>query len=115
NSSTICSGGPVTLQDSQYYSGTYQWYINNSPIAGAVSTFYTTDSTGTYYQTLNSDIGCAYVSNNITLVADSIPTVPTITRMQDTLQSSSASGYQWSFNWALISDATNQLYYMTQS
>lgn len=112
----ICSGVPVTLLELPYYTGSYQWYINGSPIAGATSyVYYNIDSAGSYFITVKNSIGCMESSNTITIVADNNPTTPTITRMQDTLQSTFNFSYQWYNAGISINGAISQFYEMGQS
>lgn len=115
-SGVICGGGAVVLEEMPYYWGYYQWYINGSPIAGATSLYYSADSAGSYFVTVENSIGCIESSNTIIIVADSTPATPTITRLQtDTLQSSSAFSFQWYYDVTPISGATSQFYEMAQS
>ncbi|MGN6183495.1 MAG: beta strand repeat-containing protein [Thermoanaerobaculia bacterium] len=119
-STTLCTGGSVTLQ-SDLATG-IQWYLDGNPIGGATSQNYVATAAGTYTAVLNS-LGCpSPTSNSIVVTMNAAPPTPTITPGGPTtfcaggsvtLTSSSASGNQWYLDGNPIGGATNQAYVAT--
>jgi pectate lyase len=129
-SQTVTVGSSVTF--SVVASGTaplsYQWKFNSANISGATSSSYTiasaqTNNAGSYTVTVTNVAG-SVTSSAATLTVNSSPVAPTITTQpasQSVTAGSSvtfsvvASGtaplrYQWKFNSANISGATNTSY-----
>ncbi|HKS26160.1 MAG TPA: lamin tail domain-containing protein [Thermoanaerobaculia bacterium] len=112
---TFCQGGSVTLTSSAA-SGN-QWKLNGSPIGGATGTTYPATASGSYTVTVTDGNGCSATSAPTSVTVNPTPATPTITPNGPvtfcaggsvTLQSSSASGNQWSLNGSPIGGQTAQ-------
>ena len=58
-SNPVCQGETYTLDATEPGSNAYQWYKNNSPIAGAINATYTVTDSGTYSVAVNlGGTGC---------------------------------------------------------
>lgn len=69
-SPSLCGGQTVTLQANTGTDLSYQWLLNGNPIAGAVSSAYTTGTTGVYTVNVSrsrGSIACGRISNSITV------------------------------------------------
>lgn len=122
---TYCnSSSTVTL--SSTYSGTqyqYQWYRDNSAIAGAISATLNTNQEGSYY-VIVTNAGCPITSNTWTIQASTgtitfgNPSTDVILPGEQKVLTTSTSlnqpTYQWFRNNILIAGATSANYTATQ-
>lgn len=115
---TICSNEFATFTANFDGADSYQWFRDGVAIAGETGSSITTNIGGSYYFEATVD-GCFDDSNPVTLTIDQAPNGTTITPSSNgavcvgeevTLQSSSATTYQWVRNDAVINGATNQTY-----
>jgi PKD repeat protein len=67
---TITASGSVLSTTSA--SGSYQWFLNGSPISGATSSSYQANQTGNYTVQLTSTDGCSAVSAPYNFIANGI-------------------------------------------
>jgi hypothetical protein len=114
---TFCAGGSVTLTSSSATGN--QWSLDGNPIGGATAQQYVATASGSYTVVVTTS-GCPSAASAATVVtANPIPATPTITPGGPTsfcaggsvtLNSSSASGNQWSLNGSPIGGATAQQY-----
>jgi hypothetical protein len=124
-SQSLCAGGNLNLSVSATGSSlTYQWYKNNTLIAGATASSYsitgiTTNDAGNYTVIVTGACGnvtssTAVVSVGATLSITNQPQSQTICEGLPLTLSVSANGtgisYQWRFNGTNISGATNSSY-----
>jgi hypothetical protein len=120
---TFCAGGSVSLTSSGA-SGN-QWFLNGNPIGGATNQLYSATASGNYTVTVTDGNGCTSAPSAATVVTvNPTPATPTITPGGPTtfcaggnvtLQSSAATGNQWSLNGNPIGGATSQSYVATAS
>ena len=66
-STTLCSGGSVTLSTNTVTGYTYQWQLNGNNISNATASSYTTISSGNYTVTVTYAAGCSATSNPVTV------------------------------------------------
>ncbi|MBI2968425.1 MAG: hypothetical protein HYY40_11535 [Bacteroidetes bacterium] len=59
----IYSSGPQFWSDNTFSS--YQWYLDNIPISGAINTGYTATDTGYYRVVVTDTLGCVYYSDSV--------------------------------------------------
>lgn len=113
----ICPSSPTTLSTTA--GQTYQWYRNDSPIAGANSYFYQTAVPGTYKVVVSPGTSCQSTSNSLTINAEdfdlnidaqpspSINYIPEGGSLTVNATTSAASPtYQWQDSTGPISGAT---------
>lgn len=112
---SICEGTSVQIGNVPAASGgtpgyTYLW----SPAAGLSSVSdsrpVASPAASTVYLLLVTDLHGCSDSSSIAVTVDPVPSIPVITNSGDTLFSSAAVSYQWSFNGNMISGATSQFY-----
>ncbi|SMD16445.1 DUF7507 domain-containing protein, partial [Pedobacter nyackensis] len=98
-----------------------QWYLNGNAIAGAIAPTYMAIASGKYTVVVTNSEGCfSSVSNEIVVIVNPLPPVPTIIVDADKLifceggsvilTSSSATGNQWYKNGQIIPGETNKTY-----
>jgi len=104
---TICAGETVTL--SAVGGLLYEW--SN----GATTQTISPTLAGSYTVTVTNANNCEAVSAPITVTAANPPATPTVTFANDVLSSSSAAGYQWYRDGAIINGADGQQYTPTQN
>ncbi|MGE5105971.1 MAG: T9SS type A sorting domain-containing protein, partial [Sphingobacteriales bacterium] len=105
---TLCTGGSAALISSSLSNN--QWYKDDVIISGATSQLYTATLNGTYTAKIIIN-GCQSPSSNaIIITVSTTPPKPTISLINNNLQSSSATGNQWFKEGALIAGATAQAY-----
>jgi len=122
---TFCSGQPVgaVLTVTNSTGNTYQWYLNNSILAGQNLINYTATQVGTYYCVIKSTNGCSNSTTPATVQTIANPTA-TITSVGSNtfcqgssivLNASGSAGltYQWKNNGTNISGATLSSYTAT--
>ncbi len=114
DSAVVCQNGTLTLQANTGTGFTYQWYKENQTISGATSASYTLNQAGSYTVKVSEPSGCETTSS-ATVVRSQSVTIPTITRQDLQLTSSSATAYQWYRDSTLISGALSQTYLAGQS
>ena len=122
NKTIICQGGNLTMSvDSSYNS--FQWYINNFPVSGAVNNTYSATIAGNYTVITTSIMGCTSAASlPVQLTLSSNPATPVITATASTfckgdsvtLMSSAGYNYQWYNNNNVISGARNIIYHASQ-
>jgi len=69
-SPALCHGETLTLQANTGADLSYQWLLNGNPVAGAVSSDYTTGTAGVYTVNVSrshGSIACGRISNSITV------------------------------------------------
>lgn len=103
----FCIGDSVILTSSS--GNSYSWSTS------ATTQSITVYNSSTVTVTVFDNLGCSSTSNQVSVTANSLPPIPTITASGNTLTSSSASDNQWYFNGGIINGATNQTYVATQS
>jgi gliding motility-associated-like protein len=70
-SNEICVGEYANLQCDSLPAATYQWYYNNEPLNGAITSTFTTPVGGTYYVIVSTACG-TYQSNNIEIIVHAL-------------------------------------------
>jgi hypothetical protein len=123
---TLCSGNSVWLYTSKINGVSYVWLKNGTPVtSGSIhDTGYVATSAGLYsvriYNTCNND---SATSATVTISANNVPAVPTISASEQTtfcssdsvlLTSSSAANYQWYKDGVVIPGAIHQSYIVHQ-
>lgn len=103
----FCIGDSVNLTSSS--GNSYSW--STSETAQSITVY----NSSTVTVTVLDNLGCSSTSNQVSVTANSLPAIPTITASGNTLTSSSASDNQWYFNGVIINGATYQNYNATQS
>jgi hypothetical protein len=114
-STTICSGGLVTLSANTGTGISYQWLLNGANISGATASTYAAVSAGAY--TCFESNSCGSSTSNTISVTVSSPPIATITSAGPTVFCSGGSvvlnantgiglSYQWKMNGVNISGAT---------
>ncbi|MFI5220738.1 MAG: PKD domain-containing protein [Bacteroidia bacterium] len=73
----------------------YKWYLNNNLIPDDSLSFTWTKAAGKYNLQITSDMGCDSISSPVTVSFKNSPAKPLITRLKQTLHSSSPYGNQW--------------------
>ena len=110
---SLCTGGSVVLSSSAA-SGN-QWYKDGMAISGATTQSYTATQAAIYTTRVTVN-GCTSNSSaSITVVVNSIPATPSITRVGNDLVSSANSGNQWYNNGVAITNANGSTYTPTSS
>jgi len=116
--SPICAGSTQTYSISSVTGATtYNWSLPGgwSGTSTTTSITITAGTTGGNLQvTATNGCGTSLAQGSLVTV-NPLPAIPTITAVGTTLQSSSTTGNQWSFNGAPITGATNQFYTATQA
>lgn len=87
---TICAGDSLLLAAAPVVGGTFQWFLNNSAISGAVTNNFVARSTGAYTYRVVTAQGCSVISAPVSVNALPAP-VPTISSIGDTIQCSGGS------------------------
>lgn len=84
---TICAGSTfqfTALDQSGQGALTYQWYLNNAPIAGATDTIVDAYLAGAYtFEATNGNTGCTYLTSAAMLIVESVD-APVVTALGDT-------------------------------
>lgn len=121
---TICNPGTITLNALLQAGATYQWYNNNSQLAGATGPSYTAGAAGNYKVVVTIN-GCSATSAFVNLSAGTGPSTtitstgyPQICQGETyLLKAPSTAGYtyQWKKNNLNISGATDSIYGVTTS
>ncbi len=111
---SFCLGNNVTLNGNTGTGLAYQWRKTNTNIAGATSSSYLANTSGSYtVKVTNTTTGCSKTSTAVAVTANAVPSTPTITRNNLTFTSNTATGNQWFKNGVAISGATAQTYTAT--
>lgn len=113
----LCPGDTMILEMGQPYVENVQWFNNGQPIPGANNTMYYVTQSGSYTSCGAPSVcpdyqDCMLIP--IDVVFSNTPQ-PMISQSNDTLFSSAAPSYQWSFNGNLIPGATSQFYVPSSS
>ncbi len=104
----FCQGANTTLSVPSAFS-TYQWFLNGQPISGANSSFYTTQTPGSYFVTVGGG-NCITTSDTVVVIENNI-VQSVISSTADTLcpgdlatlQSiNNTNGYQWLLNGSVL-------------
>lgn len=86
-SATICAGSTfqfTALDQSGQGALTYQWFLNNAPIAGATDTIVDAVLPGAYtFEATNGNTGCTYSTSAAMLTVESVD-APLVTALGDT-------------------------------
>ncbi|QQR86578.1 MAG: hypothetical protein IPJ76_18685 [Flavobacteriales bacterium] len=86
-SATICAGStfPFTALDQSGQGAlTYQWYLNNAPIAGATDTIVDATLAGAYtFEATNGNTGCSFLTSAAMLIVENVD-APVVTAQGDT-------------------------------
>jgi hypothetical protein len=126
STTTFCTGGSVQLANTNTFSGlSYQWRRDGTAIAGATSTTYNANQSGSYALSATNPYNCSAVSLPITVVSNSFPLASISNTSSTTICSGSSvvlsanTGvgltYQWRLNNSNIPGATNQSYSAIQA
>ncbi|MCX6140690.1 MAG: T9SS type A sorting domain-containing protein [Candidatus Kapabacteria bacterium] len=102
---TFCDGGAVTLTAPAGYAS-YIW--SN----GSTGRSITVQNAGEFWVTVTNNTSCPALSTKTPVIVNSLPVVPTISRMGDVLSANSAvaQAWQWFRNGTMISGATAKTY-----
>ena len=121
-SSNICSGSSIILFSTKAFA--YQWYLNGTPIAGAITQNYATSLAGTYAIVETDSFGCkSNLTSGLTVANLPTPSAPVITPLGNTticqnnsmtLTTTAATSYQWYLNGFAISGA-NSINYIAKT
>jgi hypothetical protein len=115
---SLCNG-PVTLDAGSGY-GSYQWYLNNSPLLNAINQTYIVNinSPGSYYVSVVYPTGCTAASNSLQITSATGQFSLTINAIgadslclpngSIILDAGNYATYQWGTNGATIQGATTQ-------
>lgn len=111
-STTICTGGSVTLNAPYNFNVNYQWKKNGVNIAGATSNSYVATQAGTYTLYVQSVAGCYLTTNAIVVTIQPNPVsnftyLVTGNTVNFTNTSTGATSYSWNFGDAGTSTLTN--------
>jgi len=105
---SFCVGDSVTLDAGSGYKS-YQWLKDGGTITDATNEFLRVAQSGNYSVTVTSSGGCSGSSQTVGVNVFPLPAQPIISQQSNTLISTFASSYQWSFNGKIISGATGQI------
>jgi hypothetical protein len=118
---SVCAGDSTLLTAGN--SGTYQWYMNGSPVNGATNMMYYASQAGTYNVIETNYLGCSdSAATGVSITVNSLPVVNVNTN--DTsicvgdstlLTGTSGGSSQWYLNGQPISGATSNTYYASQA
>ena len=109
---TFCEGGTVKLASSA--SANNQWYKDGVAISGATANTLQVNTGGTYTVYVTSNGITTSSDTGIAVTVTSVST-PVISKDNNNLISTAATGNQWYFNEAIIPGATAQTYQSKQS
>jgi len=121
----ICAGSSKTLVSSNQNTGfTYQWYLNNTAIAGATAATYNATLEGTYKLIINAG-SCVFESDvmflelqnlEVTLDVNSVELlIPGEQLVINSINNGVNPTFQWKKNGVNISGATSSSYTATQA
>ena len=117
SNTSFCKGSNALLSTTGFY--TYQWYLNNQAISGAINATYAADSTGNYTVMGNTYGGCpSYISSPVSITVFNNPATPVLTASptiicagnSTAISATSASSYAWYYNGTLVSTTTNSIF-----
>lgn len=109
-----CIGDTVkTVLTSSQKGYSYQWYKDTIILKNDTGQNYMATAAGTYKVLVTNSAGCQAFSDEVEVVVYPMPGTPTITKIGDTLVSSSQTNNQWYRNDTLVPGATNQKYIPT--
>jgi Leucine-rich repeat (LRR) protein len=121
-STNFCQGQNLLLNASTISGGTYQWFNNNSPIAGATAPTFTVNQTGNYSVRVTNAQGCSTTSTGVGVTVTPNPG-NTITASGPltfclggnvTLTAPEAGSYQWQIGNQNIDGATSRTLQVSQ-
>ncbi len=112
---TFCQSNSVVLNSSQGNGWQYQWIKDTIDISGETQKSYTAASAGAYQVRVTGSNGCAATSGKLSVTVNPLPATPIITKIGNTLHSSSATGNQWYVNNVPVPSANTQDYTPTTS
>lgn len=104
---SVCDSGTVLLSIDPIVGATYQWSFGGVDIAGADSTSFTADSTGTYAVVVTSANGCSSGAASVAFAENASPAVPVIVADFDTLMIGGSGDFQWYLDGQPIAGATD--------
>lgn len=107
DSVTLCQGQQYSLTADSTNGYNYQWLVNDTNIQNETNNNLNIIQQGVYSLIANK-YGCADTSNDVNIIINQTPSLPTITQNVDTLISSSQFGNQWYLNGAILQGDTNQ-------
>lgn len=117
----ICAGDSATIiaHDQNGQSPvTYQWMLNDAPIAGATDSVVSAMLAGQYtLEVINGTTGCSFITPVVAVVVETVPT-PLVTALDSTtfcdggsvtltIPATPGSTYQWYMNSLAIADAAS--------
>ena len=116
SSTVLCQGDNVLLNATTGTGYSYQWYLNNTIIAGATSVSYGASQAGSYTVIITSSSNCTDTSAGTTITVNPSPT-PVIINTAGVLTVSGGpyTSYQWYLGSAPIVGATNATYSVLQN
>ena len=103
-SSTICEGASINL-NAPANAGVYQWFFNNQPIKGAISSSFVAMNSGNYAVSTSVN-NCLPTLSSPVVITTRKPEKPIITVDGITLRSNAVSSNQWLINGLPIPGAT---------
>ncbi len=118
----FCWGDNVTLAADAPGASTYQWYRNDTVIAGATSSTYAADTTGLFMVTVGDANGCSSdTSAKMTVTANPVPDTPIVSASGPlgicpgstlllTANPGGLTSYQWYVDGTPIAGANAQTY-----
>jgi hypothetical protein len=101
---TICEGASINL-NAPANAGVYQWFFNNQPIKGAISSSFVAMNSGNYAVSTSVN-NCLPTLSSPVVIATRKPEKPIITVDGITLRSNAVSSNQWLINGLPIPGAT---------
>lgn len=110
----FCDGGAVVLNSNGSSGLSYQWYLNGSPINGAVSVGNVSSQSGFYQVKVTSGLGCSAMSQGVQVTVHPLPQ-PSIIRNGLTLTTGNFVTYQWYYNGSPVPTATAQSFSVNQN
>lgn len=120
SAASICTGGNQVLTVTGGTS--YQWLLNNVPIAGATGNTYTATQAGTYTATISNGSCTGQASNSAVITVSSgvtgtlSPATATIcSGGSQVITATGGTSYQWFRNGSQISGVTGNTYTATQA
>lgn len=104
---SVCDSGTVLLSIDPVLGATYQWSFGGVEIAGADSTSFIADSTGTYAVVVTGANGCSSGAASVAFAENTSPAVPVIVADFDTLMTGGSGDFQWYLDGQPITGATD--------
>jgi hypothetical protein len=115
SSAAFCQGDSALLTANAVNGYTYQWMMNNNPVAGETSPNYYVSAAGNYSYVATTPVGCSGTSTVVVVNVNALPATPVITQNGNLLSAPAGYSYQWYLNGNLIVGAITQNYSATTS